>query len=158
MSTLTRKISFECESCQAWQTLEFGHEQKELQLQCGYCQNQIHLQNLDQNPVETCLYCKCTDLYQHKDFNKKVGIGLFVVGAIFAPWTYYLSLIGALLVDAALFPFFPWMQVCYQCHSEFRGWSKNEKLDRFNHETAAHYEYSPKNKSKDKATQTQPTV
>ncbi len=108
---------------------------------CPQCQKEIQLSRVNQETVHQCSVCGCKDLHQHKDFNKKLGIGLFIIGAIFAPWTYYTSLIAALIIDACLYPFFPWMMVCYKCMAEFRGWPKNERLDRFNHEVAAHYEY-----------------
>lgn len=139
-----KKISFDCPECAAFQTLQMDAEQDTLTVPCGHCQNKLHLKDLNQETLESCPVCGNEELYQHKDFNKKLGLLVFLVGAVFAPWTYYLSLVGALILDAALYPFFPWMQVCYHCKSELRGWKKNEQLDRFNHETAAHYEYSKK--------------
>ena len=94
--------------------------------------------------MATCPVCADTKFYQHKDFNKKIGFLIFAIGAILVPWTYAISLIVALILDASLYPFFPWMSVCYNCKSEFRGWPKNPALDRFDHETAAHYEYKKK--------------
>lgn len=138
-------ISFDCPQCACFQTLKLENPASILKFQCGACGHELTLHNLTDSILNTCPVCENKKLYQHKDFNKKLGIAIFLIGAVFAPWTYYLSLIGALIVDAALYPFFPWMQVCYHCKSELRGWHKNPNLDRFNHETAAHYEYS-KNK------------
>jgi hypothetical protein len=73
-----------------------------------------------------------------------LGLVIFLIGAVLAPWTYYISLFVALILDFLLYPLFPWMNVCYKCKAEFRGWEKNPKWDRFNHEVAAHFEYSQK--------------
>lgn len=142
-----KSISFDCPKCEAFQTVSFPFDQTELNVPCGSCGKEMKFGSLKNDMLQSCPVCSCPDLHQHKDFNKKLGLALFVVGAIFAPWTYYLSLIGALAIDAALFPFFPWMQVCYSCKSEFRGWEKNPELDRFNHEVAAKYEYGKKTKA-----------
>lgn len=122
--------------------LDIGHQATEAKqiFPCPQCQKEIHLTRTNQDTVHQCSICNCKDLHQHKDFNKKIGLTLFIVGAIFAPWTYYVSLIVALIIDACLYPYFPWMIVCYKCLAEFRGWPKNDRLERFNHEIAAHYD------------------
>ena len=126
------------------QTIVVADDRAEIEFACGSCQKPISLTHLEQKELKICPRCDNTELYQHKDFNKKVGFVIFLAGAALAPWTYYISLFVALLIDAALYPFFPWMSVCYRCKSELRGWPKNPKLDRFNHERAAHYEYKDK--------------
>lgn len=143
-----KHITFGCPQCQALQTLTLDDAtEAEVSFGCPQCQHPLSLTRLKQEHIHGCPACGCKDLHQHKDFNKKLGIALFVVGAVFAPWTYYISLVVALIIDALLFPFFPWMAVCYKCHAEMRGWPKNPELDRFNHEIAAHYEYREEHKS-----------
>ena len=141
-----KSIAFDCPHCKAFQTLILEDDKDHLNFDCPSCQKQIEFTSLDQNIIQGCPLCRCKDIHQHKDLNKKLGLTLFIIGALLAPWTYYASLIIALIIDAVLYPFFPWMQVCYRCHSEMRGWPKNEKLDRFNHEIGAHYEYAQENK------------
>ena len=139
-----KKISFDCPHCSHFQTLSFEGAQQTLDFNCGHCQHAMHIQGLDATPLNTCPVCQCDKLYQHKDFNKAIGFLVFIIGAVLIPWTYAISIIVALIIDAALYPFFPWMQVCYFCKSELRGFAINPKLDRFNHETAAHFEYGKK--------------
>lgn len=139
-----KKISFDCPECAHFQTLSFSGEQKTIDFKCGHCQHALTLQGLEVPILDTCPVCQTEKLYQHKDFNKTIGFLVFIVGAILIPWTYAISLIVALAIDALLYPFFPWMQVCYFCKSELRGFAHNPKLDRFNHETAAHFEYGQK--------------
>ena len=80
-----------------------------------------------------------------------------MIGALLAPWTYYGSLVMALIIDACLYPFFPWMQVCYRCDAEIRGWPKSPSLDRFNHEIGAHYEYRMEQKATNSQNSSQPS-
>lgn len=140
----TKKVSFDCPHCEAFQTVEIKEPKNEIQFGCGYCKKNVALKDLDQDPLEKCPACGNEELHQHKDFNKVIGIILLALGAILIPYTYSISFIVALAIDAILFPFCPWMQVCYNCKAELRGWKKNEKLDRFSHETAANYEYGKK--------------
>jgi len=140
----TKKISLGCPHCQAFQTLEITEAKQSFSFACGHCQKDITLGGIGQEPVSCCPVCGNLEFYQHKDFNKALGLAIFVLGAVLVPWTYSLSMFVALAIDAALYPFFPWMLVCYDCKSELRGWPKNPKLDRFNHERAAHYEYGQK--------------
>lgn len=139
-----KSISFECPQCRAFQTLVLSDEKNFIQFNCGQCQKEIKFDNLNHNLMEACVVCHNKQLYQHKDFNKTLGLIIFLIGAVLAPWTYYISLFVALILDALLYPLFPWMNVCYQCKAEFRGWGKNPNWDRFNHEKAAHFEYSKK--------------
>lgn len=141
MEESLKKITFPCPHCERFMSIFADGQEESVSYNCPSCQNQITLRRLNQTQADACPACGTNKLYQHKDFNKKLGIILFLIGAVLAPWTYYLSLVIALAIDAALYPFFPWMQVCYNCHAELRGWPKNEELDRFNHEIAAHFEY-----------------
>ena len=137
-----KSIKFDCPHCKAFQTLTLPNEsQSEFSFDCLGCKKQILISRLAGKTISGCPVCGCKDLYQQKDFPKKLGIALFLIGAVFAPWTYYLSLIVALIIDAILYPFFGWMQICYKCFTETRGWEKSPDLDRFNHEIGAHYEY-----------------
>lgn len=138
-----KSITFACPECDRWQTLYIESSSKsEIDIPCGACGKSVQLTRLTNEHVDSCCVCRCKDLHQHKDFNKKIGLALFIAGACLAPWTYYISLVLALIIDALLYPFFPWMAVCYKCSAEHRGWPKNSRLDRFNHEIAAHYEYT----------------
>src|SRR5687767_14617048 len=49
--------------------------------------------------IERCAACAHDQLYFQKDFNRTTGIALVVVGSIFVPWTYGLSLLGVTVLD-----------------------------------------------------------
>jgi len=109
-----KNITFDCPECKILQTLSL-EDKKSISFDCANCGHGLTFNNLDQEEINRCSVCNCKDLHQHKDFNKKIGIAIFIVGAVFAPWTYYLSLVAALALDACLYPFFPWILVCYKC-------------------------------------------
>lgn len=140
-----KSLTFDCPSCKALQVLELEDPKPSLTIPCGACQSPIDFSRLDQTLMEGCPRCGEHRLYQHKDFNKKVGLAVFLLGVFgslfFYEKVYYLPLLIALIIDALMFPLYPWMQICYRCETELRGWGKNPALDRFSHEIAAHFEY-----------------
>lgn len=144
MQTSDKNITFTCPQCNALQTVGFKDSPGNLGFNCGACQKPIRLNHLIGEHIENCPVCSDHKFHQHKDFNKTLGLLIFIVGAVLVPYTYAVSLMVALVLDALLYPFCPWMLVCYNCQAEFRGWPKNPNFDRFNHETAAHYEYGKK--------------
>lgn len=147
MNEPLKKISLDCPHCQSFLTVALQGAPESFSFACNHCQGKVALTRPGEDPIATCPVCGSGDFYQHKDFNKRIGLIVFVAGAALVPWTYAISLLAALAIDAALYPFFPWMSVCYSCKSEFRGWGKNPRLDRFSHEIAAKYEYGKKKRA-----------
>lgn len=76
-------------------------------------------------PVEACAACGSSDLYIQKDFNRATGLTLVVIGAIFVPWTWGLSLLAVTLLDVALYYILGDVTVCYACRAVHRGYPKN---------------------------------
>ncbi len=70
-----------------------------------------------------CAACPCDELYIQKDFNRATGLTLVVIGAIFVPWTWGLSLLGVTIIDAVLYRILPDVQVCYDCRAVHRGYA-----------------------------------
>jgi hypothetical protein len=81
--------------------------------------------------IERCAACGHDQLYFQKDFNRRTGIALVVVGAIFVPWTYYLSLLGATILDYVVWRMVKDVIVCYACQSVHRGYPPNPALHPF---------------------------
>jgi len=90
--------------------------------------------------VDICPACGGKQLYVQRDFNQRAGIAIVVVGAIFAPFTYYISLVIAALVDAALYAALPEIAICYRCRAHFRGFRKNPSHEPFDLHTAEQYD------------------
>lgn len=104
---------------------------------CDICDHQIevsfnedHLKGI----VTDCPCCQRKDFYQQKDFNRKVGVILFVIAAILSIWTYGLSLIALWLVDFFLFGKLGNIVICYKCGTIFRNVTNIKDIHDFNHE------------------------
>ena len=93
-------------------------------IQCPQCNDQRPIDSTawssDSRRVETCPLCGCRHLYRQRDINRALGCGLIVVGAIFVPWTYGLSLVALSLVDLWLYRRLSIVVVCYKCDTVFR--------------------------------------
>ncbi|HMC20691.1 MAG TPA: hypothetical protein VKL19_02475, partial [Thermoanaerobaculia bacterium] len=81
--------------------------------------------------IERCAACGHDQLYFQKDFNRKTGIALVVVGAIFVPWTYGLSLLGVTILDYVVWRLVKDVIVCYRCQAVHRGYPPNPALKHF---------------------------
>lgn len=81
-----------------------------------------------------CLACGHPELYTKKDFPPALGIGLVVVAAVLAPFTMYVSLAVAAVIDALLYWLAPNVVVCYVCDAEHRGYPADPRHPRFDRE------------------------
>src|SRR5688572_18075867 len=81
--------------------------------------------------VERCAACDHGELYFQKDFNRTTGIALVVVGAVFVPWTYGLSLLGVTILDYIVWRVVKDVIVCYECQAVHRGYPANPALKPF---------------------------
>ncbi|HUP50678.1 MAG TPA: hypothetical protein VNA04_18030 [Thermoanaerobaculia bacterium] len=81
--------------------------------------------------IERCAACGHDQLYFQKDFNRRTGIALVVVGAVFVPWTYGLSLLGVTILDYAVWRMVKDVIVCYHCQAVHRGYPPNPALQPF---------------------------
>jgi len=81
--------------------------------------------------IERCAACGHDQLYFQKDFNRATGIAIIVVGAVFAPWTYFLSLVGVTILDYIVWRIVKNVIVCYRCQAVHRGYPQNPALKPF---------------------------
>ena len=82
--------------------------------------------------LQYCVICRCRDLYTQKDFNRKVGVGIAIIGAILAPFTKLISLFVCALIDLLLYKALPVISVCYRCHAIYRDFPKSSTHEGFN--------------------------
>jgi len=75
--------------------------------------------------LERCLCCGLDRLYLQKDFNRKLGLGIFALAALLSVPTWGLSLLAATILDAALYRFLADVTVCYGCGAQHRGFQKS---------------------------------
>ena len=81
--------------------------------------------------IDRCAACGHDQLYFQKDFNRRTDITLMIVGAIFAPFTYFLSLAAVTLLDYAIWRIVKDVIVCYECQAVHRGYPPNPALKPF---------------------------
>ena len=91
-----------------------------------------------------CLACGHPELYTRKSFPPAAGILVVVAAAMLAPFTRYLSLAAAALIDLALFRWIPDVVVCYVCGAEHRGFPSQPRHPRFDREIEERLRYGPR--------------
>ena len=83
--------------------------------------------------IASCPLCRCPMLYRQRDFNQKIGLAVVVVAAVLAPFTWYVSLGVAALIDALLYKLSGEVVVCYRtkCRAHVRGLAPGPKVGPF---------------------------
>ena len=112
---------------------------------CNVCQHEIPTHftlRHEKGFLDDCPACGRKDFYRQKDFNRKIGVGLFIIAAILSVWTYGLSLVILWLLDLFLFRRLGSVVICYNCQSIFRGIREEEKIPEFDHEMHDRIVYS----------------
>lgn len=112
-----------CEVCQHATDVKFTHEH-------------------EQGILKECPVCTRQDFYQQKDFNRKIGVALFVIAAILSIWTYGLSLVALYLVDLFLFRKLSLVAICYKCQTNFRQLTNMSEIRPYDHEMNDRIVYS----------------
>jgi hypothetical protein len=78
-----------------------------------------------------CPRCGCPDLYRQRDFNRRLGVGLIVVGAVLAPFTHYISLPVFAGIDFLIYYLVPDVVICYHCQAAIRGYPGTKEIAAF---------------------------
>jgi hypothetical protein len=91
-----------------------------------------------------CLGCGHPELYTQRIFPRGLGIAVVVIAAVLAPFTLYLSLVAAALVDAVLYAIAPTAVVCYVCGTRHRGFLGTPRHPRFDLGIAERLRYGEK--------------
>ena len=128
-------VTLTCDKCGS--AIDILPSQNAHGAECLVCQNYIQLiftANHEQGELKACPRCQKKDFYAQKDFNRKLGVCLFVIAAIASIWTYGLSFVALYLLDVWLFKKLSRIAICYKCQSIFRHVSNIKKITDFNHE------------------------
>ena len=137
------EIQITCKECGS--SVEVHPDQAASKVECGVCK---HVMDVHFTPkhvegvLEECPVCSRQDFYKQKDFNRKIGVALFVVAAILSIWTYGLSLVALYLLDVFLFRKLAMVAICYKCQTNFRGVKNMAALPDFDHEMHDRIVYS----------------
>jgi len=104
---------------------------------CDICstENQVQFNEVHfKGELCSCPKCERKDFYKQKDFNRKIGVMLFVIAAILAIFTYGISLIVLYLFDLLLYKRLGEVAICYKCNTVFRNVSNINNIYPFDHE------------------------
>ena len=119
-------LSFACPSC--GHAVEQVLELATTAATCAHCQATASLPEagrLAARPhAEVCPVCGGADLYQQRDFNRRLGLALAAVGLLAGPWTHWISTVAMIGVDAGLYLLVPPVAICYACEAQQRGFDK----------------------------------
>jgi hypothetical protein len=123
------KISLLCPHCNG--ELEFDDLSQD-ESPCPLCHEKIHLHITERmrrdNMVDRCAVCDCHTVYVQKDFNRTLGVSIFLAGAVlFLLCAWKNRLVEGTLVwaafavaDALLYKFLPDVTICYKCYAQYR--------------------------------------
>ena len=113
---MTPSVHFLCKTCGARMAREFGEAARPCE-RCGIA-NEV----VAPATIERCAACGHDELYFQKDFNRATGITLVVIGAILAPFTYFISLLLVTILDWTIWRLVKNVVVCYRCQAVHRGY------------------------------------
>jgi DNA-directed RNA polymerase subunit RPC12/RpoP len=127
-------VQITCDNCGS--SVEVIPDQKAVKVQCEICQHvkSVHFTAThEEGLLKDCPVCARQDFYKQKDFNRKIGVALFVIAAILSIWTYGLSLVALYLVDLFLFKKLALVAICYKCRTNFRNVKNMQEIRDFDH-------------------------
>jgi hypothetical protein len=128
-------VDITCENCNS--SVEVFPDLEATKAKCDICEHVIEVE-FDSNHLKSeltdCPVCARKDFYTQKDFNRIVGVSIFIVAAITSIWTYGLSFFVIYGIDFLLFRKLRYIAICYKCTSIFRGVNEVTKIPGYNHE------------------------
>ena len=120
---MAMEIEFRCPQCQA-----VGHTGWELGggLACPHCHHVLAAAaggpaTADPPRLERCPVCNGYEFYRQRDFNRRLGVALVILGVLLAWPTRGISLLVVALIDLGLYALLPRITICYRCEAIFRG-------------------------------------
>jgi len=121
-------VHFLCPQCEK----RLGRDDGEVSRPCDFCGAANGVVAPERGAIiDRCAACGHEHLYFQKDFNRRTGIALVVVGSIFVPWTYGLSLLAVTILDYIVWRIVKDVIVCYGCQAVHRGYPPNPALKPF---------------------------
>lgn len=128
-------VQITCPQCSS--SIEIYPQENAKYAMCDICKNQMSInisKNLEDGYLDACPVCQTYDFYYQKDFNRKLGVGLFILASILSFWTYGISFIVLYIVDFILFKKLQAVCSCYKCSTLFRNIKNIDQIEAFDHE------------------------
>lgn len=124
---------------------------------CDICHTEQHVhfnKEHEEGILKDCPECARKDFYSQKDFNRKLGVMLFVLAAVIStvmlwfginPLWYLSTFIFLYMLDFILFRRLKQIAICYKCQAVFRDVNNINEIEGFNHEMNDRIVYSDHN-------------
>ena len=112
---------------------------------CTVCSHEVEIHLTDEHrsdKLNSCVVCQRRAFYKQKDFNRIVGVTLFIIAAILSIWTYGLSFVVLWLLDMFLFKKLSLIAICYKCTTIYRGAANIGEIGEFDHQLHDRIVYS----------------
>ena len=110
-----------CRGCNKRIEFEFSSDSE---TQCPLCTKPIKIfltKAISSNShLDQCLICECEHVYRHRDFNRKLGVALVVIGIALAYFTYGISILVLTAFDFWLYKKVGEVISCYRCGTVYR--------------------------------------
>ncbi len=129
-------VTHECSKCKKLTTAEVSSDER---LSCPRC-GEFWANVSGQFRFDVCPFCSCNQFYVQKNFNQALGCLVMLIGIVFVPMTYGLSLPVVALLDWLLYRKVPTIALCYRCGASFYGFSIPDRLKSFLHHIGEKYE------------------
>ncbi len=129
------EVQITCKECGS--SVEVHPDHNAAKVACEVCKHVTDVkftQEHEHGILKECPVCERMDFYKQKDFNRAIGVGLFVIAAILSIWTYGMSLVALYLVDLFLFRKLALVAICYKCRTNFRKIANMTAIRDFDHE------------------------
>ncbi len=116
----------------------------EVSAECPACRARVETRAgslLANGGLCACCVCGHPELYAQKDFPRWLGITIVAAAALLAPFTMYLSLVAAALLDLILYWTRGELLLCYVCGAVHQGFVNQPRHPRFDREIAERLRY-----------------
>jgi hypothetical protein len=148
-------VLFTCKNCGSGVHVYPSKEASKIQCDVCHVEQEVHFKaEQEQGLLKDCPGCERKDFYSQKDFNRKLGVMLFVLAAIISTillWLginpiWYLSTFVFLYIwDFILFRRLKQIAICYKCNTIFRDVNNIHEIRGFDHEMNDRIVYSDHN-------------
>ena len=121
-------LHFLCTGCET----RLARESGERAHPCDLCQRGNDAEAPPEGTlIQRCGACGHDQLYFQKDFNRRTGVILVAIGAVLAPFTYFISLAAVTVLDYVIWRIVKNVIVCYQCQAVHRGYPQSPHVQPF---------------------------
>jgi hypothetical protein len=132
-----KEINFFCSKCDEGIELTDPFPSE---ISCGDCGQKVKLVLSGVNPLKNCCVCEGDAFYMQKDFNRRVGLLLVVLGALLSlilfaigctPLQFFLPLVVLPLFDFFIYWICPNILICYRCECIYRQFEADSSAEGF---------------------------